>query len=340
MALRHAAGLFLAICSLQAPAVETAGTPAFLQEPDYFLAKDEGKWIVRKPAFRIFDATERDAWPIFESDQWARAEQLKNGLPPLRLNRALVTFNPLTRRRTPVADWSGQKDALEVEEDLRALLRRFGSPAAWELHSSVPFYMARLSGASGYTAEEPDDATRFVIYLDPFRATGRLHAASTWVHELAHVERYRSRGFHANRAAPVLSKADFILLGVSDELAGYRAEAALIESFFKSLTSEALRRSAREAMPSPRLRWPVALRTLLGLEREQAGGGRVKQARRHIVLDLERQAGRYWEMHRGDQLPPELESAIRSWHSGSPEWKDIARERSQWAAAGAGVRIE
>ena len=170
-------------------------------------------------------------------------------LPRLRLNRALVEFNPLTRQRTLIADWKDQGDAQEIEADIQALLDRFAPPPAKALLSSIPLYQARLSGATGHTAEEWNDRQSFVIYLDPFRATGRLHAASTLLHELSHVERYRMRGFHGNRAAAVLPKPDFILLGASDELAAYQAEAMFITSFLNSIASEALRRTVSTAMP-------------------------------------------------------------------------------------------
>lgn len=293
----------------------SGGVPAVLWEPPYFLEREGDTWRVKKPRL---DAP-RQAWTVFESQRRPTAEQRLSGLPRVRLNRALVRFNPVTRERTPIADWTGQGDAEEVEADILALLSRFAPPAVRALFSQTPLYMARLYAASGHTAEEPDDFRRFVIYLDPFRATGRLHAASTLVHELTHVERYRVRGFHANRAAAILPQEDFILLGLADELAGYRAEAAFIEAYLEG-SNEAAR--IREAMPSAYLRWPAALVALLA--------GRVKEAREQTLLDLHHQAARYWESHRADRLPPTLETTIRDWYLRSPEWRSIAAQQGDF----------
>lgn len=293
----------------------SGGAPAILWEPPYFLEREGDTWHVKKPRL---DAPSQ-AWTVFESRRRPTAEQRKSALPRVRLNRPLVRFNPATRERKPVADWTGQDDAREVEAAIRALLARFAPPEARALFSQTPLYMARLYAASGHTAEEPDDFRRFVVYLDPFRATGRLHAASTLVHELTHVARYRARGFHANRAAAVLPQQDFILLGLADELAGYRAEAAFLEAYLNA-SSEAAR--IREAMPSAQLRWPAALVAL--------AAGRTKEARGQITLDLHRQAARYWESHRGDRLDPAIEAAIRDWYPQSPEWRAIAAQRADF----------
>ncbi len=287
--------------------------PVILREPAYFLEKERNGWRVTKPRL---DAPSQ-AWIVFESPRRSTAEQRASGLPRIRLNRALVRFDPATRKRTAVADWTGQRDAEEVESAVRALLMRFAPPAAQELFAQTPLYMARLYAASGHTAEEPDDWRRFVVYLDPYRATGRLHAASTLVHELAHVERYLARGFHANRAAGILPKADFILLGLVDELAGYCAEAAFVGAYLET-SDEA--EAILDAMPSPELRWPPAVIALL----------RKQDARAQVMLDLASQAARYWEAHRADRLDPALEAAIREWYARSPEWKAIAAQRGDF----------
>ncbi len=280
--------------------------PAILWEPAYFVEKERDVWRVKKPRL---DAPSQ-AWTIFESPRRPTAEQRARGLPRVRLNRGLVRFNPATRERTPVADWTGQPDAEEVEAAIRALLGRFAPPAAQALFAQTPLYLARLYAASGHTAEEPDDFRRFVVYLDPYRATGRLHAASTLVHELSHVERYRARGFHANRAAAVLPQRDFILLGLVDELDGYRAEAAFVEAYLEASKEPA---RIREAMTSPDLRWPPAVIALL----------RKQDARTQVMLDVASRAARYWEAHRTDRLDPAIEELIREWRSRSPEWKAI-----------------
>ena len=48
------------------------------------------------------------------------------------------------------------------------------------------------------------------------------------------------------------------------------------------------------------------------------------------MLDLKRQAARYWEAHRKDRLDPALEAAIREWYVRSPEWKAIAEQRGDF----------
>jgi hypothetical protein len=329
--------LLLTQAAIESDAAKTE-IPAFLQEPSYFIEKQSDKWAVKKPGLRILEpAGSRSprAWTIFEDTQRATVERRMKALPRLRLNRALVEFNPLTRQRTLIVDWKDQGDAQEIGTDIQALLDRFAPPAAKALFSSIPLYMARLSGATGHTAEEWNDHQRFVMYLDPFRATGRLHAASTLIHELSHAERYRMRGFHGNRAAAVLPKPDFILLGASDELAAYQTEATLVTSFLNSIASEALRQAVSAAMPSGQLRWPTALTVLLGFAGPSDPTERMREVRARILLELESQAGRYWDIHHKDSLPPTLATTIRDWYSQSREWRDIAAQRADWRDAGA-----
>jgi hypothetical protein len=349
MAMRHVTYILLVLLltwgTIEAdPSQATsAEIPAFLQEPGYFIEKKVGKWAMKKPKLRVLQISQipsPQAWTIFEDTQRTTVEERKKALPHLRLNREFVAFNPLTRQRTLLEDWTDQGDAQEIEADIHAILDRFAPAAATTSLSSIPLYMSRLSGASGHTAEEWNDHQRFVIYIDPFRATGRLHAASTLVHELSHVEHYRMRGFHGNRAAVVLPKEDFILLGASDELAAYRAEVALITSCLNSITSESLRRAVNTAMPSVQLRWPTTLSLLLGFEGPPDPREQLKEARKRILLELWSQAGRYWDSHHRDTLNPALLATIRHWYSQSREWSDIVAQSAEWRDAEAPIRLK
>jgi hypothetical protein len=335
--------LLLTRVSIEAGSTQATPTeeiPAFLQEPGYFIEKEGGKWTLKKPRLRVLQISATQTWTIFEDRHRTTVEERKKALPHLRLNREFVAFNPLTRQRTPIEDWKDQSDAQEIEADIQEILSRFAPAATTTSFSSIPLYMARLSGASGHTTEEWNDHQRFVIYIDPFRATGRLHAASTLLHELSHAERYRMRGFHGNRAAVVLPKEDFILLGACDELAAYRAEVALITSFLNSITSDALRRAVSTAMLSVQLRWPATLTLFLGFEGPQDPGEQLKEARKRILLELGSQAGRYWDTHHRDSLNPALLATIRNWYSQSREWSDIVAQSAEWREAGAQIRLD
>ena len=302
--------------------------PSLLVEPDYSLTRDGNRWVVRKPAVGA-----RQPFTISQHQDRRAAESRRRSLPRLRLNGPFVRFNPLTHTRTLIVDWTGQEDAREIDSDVREIVRRFGPAGTAALLESTPVYMARLFGATGHTAEESGDHTRFAIYLDPFRATGRLHAAATLVHEATHIGRYRARGFHANRAAAVLPREDFVLLGLADEIAAYQAEANLVRSFLDSQPDEDVRRRAGDAMRNPELRWPVALTVMLGFEGPPDQARRMLEVRRQVVLDLERNAGRYWDSRRTDLLDPALRETISNWHLHSREWKEIAAERARWREA-------
>src|SRR5688572_1614470 len=240
MSLVHSIALLLAM-----PPVEVRD---LLREPGYSVARDGDHWIVQKPRIGT-----RQPVTISRHRDRSAARLRQRSLPLLRLNGLYVRFDPATRARTVIADWTGQEDAQQVETDVREIMNRFAPTELQALIPSAPVYMARLSGATGHTAEESTDHARFVIYLDPFRATGRLPAAATLLHELTHVDRYRARGFHANRAAAVLPKEDFVLLGLADEFAAYRGEANLVRSFLDSRANGEARRSARDAIRNPEL---------------------------------------------------------------------------------------
>jgi hypothetical protein len=343
MALKQRTAFLLAIAGMQAQtrlASPQSSDLAVLREPDYFVRREAGMWMVRKPRLRVLlsgDGVSPGSWLVFQSENRAAVEERRRVLPRLRLSRPLVQFNPVSRRRTLLEDWTRQEDAQEAEADIQAIVNAFARDPAQALFASTPVYLASLNGASGHTAEDSGEHTRYVVYLDPFRATGRLHAASTLVHELSHVDCYRKRGFHANRAAAVLPREDFVLLGSADELAAYEAEAALIESFLNSMPGRDAP-ALRKAMLSVDLRWPPALTLLLGVEAPNNVAERFHEAREQIVLDVQRQAQRYWDLHHRDRLDTGLEGTIRSWYSESPEWRDIAGQRANWVRAGADVR--
>ena len=302
--------------------------PHLLQEPDYSVMRDSDGWVLQKPGV--------GAWPpltISWHQDRSGAEFRKRSLPRLRLNGLFVRFDPATYNRTVIADWTGQQDAQQVEADVRSIVNRFAPAEAQALLQSTPLYMARLSGATGHTAEESADYGRLVIYLDPFRATGRLHAAATLVHELAHLERYRARRFHANRAAAVLTKEDFVLLGLADEFAAYQAEANLVRSFLNSQTTYEVRSAARDAIRNPELSWPLALRVMLGFEGPREQALQIMAARREVVQDLQQNAAGYWDSRQLDVIDPSLRETIHDWYKRSREWKEISAQRSAWKKA-------
>lgn len=297
-----------------------------LREPELSVVRNGDAWLVQK-------AVSGSEQPLVISRHQDRsgAELRRKSLPRLRLSGEYVRFDPFTRRRTPVADWSGESDAIAVEADVRAILERFAPPGIRTASQSIPVYMARLYGATGFTSEEYGDHSRLVVYVDPFRATGRLHAASTIVHEMTHAARYRARGFHGNRAASVMSKEDFVLLGLTDEYAAYQAEANLIRSVAGSLQTDADRNALRDALRERELRWPEALRVMVGYD-DRGGNERDREmeVRRQVVLDLAENAARYWESHHRDLLHASLRETIQEWREHSREWKAIQTDRSKW----------
>jgi hypothetical protein len=320
MPLIHMTALLLAPLSLD--------TADLLREPAYSVAKDCDRWVVQKPAFGA-----RQPFTISYHRDRGPAESLRRSLPRLRLNVPFVRFDPATFERAAIEDWTAQEDARDVAADVHELLDRFGPAGSRALLQSTPLFAARLSGATGYTAEESSDHARFVIYLDPFRATGRLHAAATLLHELTHLSRYRARGFHANRTAAVLPKEDFILLGLADELAACQAEANLVRSFLDAQAKEEMRRAVGDTLRNPELRWPVALAVMLGFEGPSEPARRLPEVRRQVVLDLARNAARYWESRQSTALDPLVRQKIRDWYRRSREWKQIEAERPEWRKA-------
>jgi hypothetical protein len=307
-----------------APAV-----PDYVKEPDYQVIQSGDRWIVQKPRVGT-----RQPLPISHHLDRSAAEFRKRSLPLLRLNGLFVRFDPATYARTLIADWTDQEDAQQIGFDVRDIVSQFAPTPSKMLLESTPLYLARLPGATGYTAEDGSDSARFAIYVDPFRATSRLHLAATIVHELTHVERYRARGFHVNRAAAVLPKEDFVLLGLFDEFAAYQAEAALVRSFLARQTHEEARRSTADALRAPELNWPQALTVMLGIEGTVAESRRIMEARHHVGLDLKPKASIYWESRHLEQINPTLQRTIRDWYKRSPEWRQISAERPTWKKAG------
>jgi hypothetical protein len=130
-----------------------------------------------------------------------------------------------------------------------------------------------------------------------------------------------------------MPKKDFVLLGLADEFAAYQAEADMVRAFLESRQQDEVRREACAAMRAPELGWPVALNVLLGVEGPQDQERRMVRARREVLLDLERNAGAYWNAHHNDWLEPHLRESIQTWYRSSPEWKEIAAGRSAWSDA-------
>jgi hypothetical protein len=303
-------------------------SPDLLREPDYAVVRHGDRWILQKPG-----VGGRQPFTISEHTDRGAAELRRRSLPRLRLESLFVRFDPASGLRTPIADWTDRNDAQEISADIREVVDRFAPRGTLARLQATPVFMARLFGATGHTAEEPDDFTRFVILLDPFRATGRLHAASTLIHELTHVERYRARGFHANRAAAAMPKRDFVLLGLADEFAAFHAEANLVRSFLDGRAKQEVRQAIAAAIRDPELRWPLALTVMLGFEGPSDEVRRLGEVRRHVVLDLARNAGAYWEARHNDILDPVLRHTIRDWYEDSREWREIRSERAEWNKA-------
>jgi hypothetical protein len=302
--------------------------PDYVKEPDYQVIQHGDRWIVQKPQVGT-----RQPLTISQHPDRSAAEFRKRSLPRLRLDGLFVRFDPVTYARTLIDDWTNQEDARQIGSDVREIVSRFAPAEARALLQSTPLYMARLPGATGHTAEDATDPARLVIYVDPFRATSRLHVAATIVHELTHAQRYRARGFHGNRAAAVLPKGDFVLLGLADEFAAYEAEANLVRSFLGSQSSEELRRSAGDAIRSAESNWPQAVTIMLCLEGASVESRRMMEARHHVVLDLKRNASSYWESRRLDRIEPTLQQTIRHWYKHSREWRQISAERPTWKKA-------
>ena len=321
----HSIPLLMAWLALQ--------VPDFLREPGYEVIRHGDGWAVQKPG-----VGGRQPLTLSKHPNRNAAELRRKSLPLLRLNGLFVRFDPATYARSVIADWTDQEDARHIETDVREIVSRFAPAEVRALLQSTPVYMARLSGATGHTAEESTDHGRFVIYVDPFRATGRLHAASTLLHELTHLERYRARGFHANRAAAVLTKEDFVLLGLADEFTAFQAEANLVRSFLDSHAREDLRRAARDAFRDPELNWPLAVTVMLGFEGPPDEARRMMEARRHVVQDVKRRAGTYWDARHADMINPMLRQTIRTWYQHSREWKQFSAQRRTWRNAEHGLR--
>jgi hypothetical protein len=299
-----------------------------LREPDYSIIREGDRSIVQKPRLGM-----RQPFTISRHRDRSAAELRIRSLPRLRLNGLFVRFDPASYARTTIADWTAQADAQQIGDDVREIVNRFAPEAARVLLYSTPVYMARLSGAVGHTAEESTNHARFVIYLDPFRASGRLHVAATLLHEATHLDRYRARGFHANRAVAVLPKKDFVLLGLADELAACSAEAQMLRSFLESQANEEARRAVRDAIRNPELNWPVALTVMLGFEAPSREARQMLEARREVLSDLESKAESYWVSRHLDPIDPSLRQTILDWYKHSREWKEISAGRPEWRKA-------
>jgi hypothetical protein len=90
--------------------------PAFLAEPGPFIEERAEGWALMKPRVQIFDGHTKksEALIVFEDERLEIVEARRDLLPRLPLGRELVSFNPLTGRRTPIEDWTGDASAKEI----------------------------------------------------------------------------------------------------------------------------------------------------------------------------------------------------------------------------------
>ena len=231
--------------SRPAPTAPVNGSlrPPLLREPEYTIEADRvaGKFQLRKPNFEIYDNAITPATPstlIQEFPSQAEAETFRRTLPRVRLpgrlqnqfadNGSVSTLSPSRR-----ADWRSEPDAADSLRRLTDVFAHMPVVAGLPDGTKVALNLAILP---------PDEVARFVseastpvVHIDLFKPRGILGVAAAYIHELTHAEYFFRRGFPVHELPHLLTREEYVLVTVDEELACFMNEVKAVEEFVSSV---------------------------------------------------------------------------------------------------------
>jgi hypothetical protein len=220
--------------------------PPLLREPILDVRPKPGTGIfqVGKYEFALDDLSVRpDAVfnVVKEFSARADAEAFVQATPrirlPGRLRYTIDEDNDVTTLPDSLSfDWRGDPDAVRTMDRLNEIMTRI--PLFDSLPDSrlVTLVMALLPAeATGLHRPDPRNPARSFVLIDPFKVEkGVLEMAATYIHELTHAKFYHDRGFDSLELIPLLSRGEYMLVYLEDELACFNNEVKAVRQFLSS----------------------------------------------------------------------------------------------------------
>jgi hypothetical protein len=224
--------------------------PPMLREPDLEIRPKPGtgNLLVGKPDFALDNLSVRpdaEFKVVKEFAARAGAEAFMRATPRVRMPGLLhvemdsagaITTLPAARS----FDWRGDPDAVRTGERLSEFLTRIPLFSSLPDSSLVKLNMALLP-AEVDAAHRPDSGNpaRSFVLIDPFHVkNGVLELAATYIHELTHGKFYHERGFSASELIPLLSREEYVLVALDEELACFKNEVEAVKQFLASCPAD------------------------------------------------------------------------------------------------------
>jgi hypothetical protein len=314
--------------------------PPLLYEPDYEVRPQVGssRFELVKPNYGVFDAQARPSTPVIVIQSFAtrgEAEAMKSKLPRVRLpGRFLVkveTNGSLTPLPVPEQfNWTADADAQACGRRLQDMLTQMPIFATLPAASQVALNVARLSrGTPASHIIDPKNANHSFVMVDPFQIKSVAELAAVYIHELTHGQYYHRRGFNPTELVMLLTRDDYLLVALDEELACYKNEANAIQQFIAAAPS---------AMQGPFRDWmDFAIRPPASVYFSQETASIPPPALDELVheiigrLNLDDFKRDYDSTRTAGTIV--LSPAASTWVSSS-EWAAIQATRVQWQRAG------
>ena len=220
--------------------------PPLLREPILEIRPKPGTgaFQVGKPDFALDDLSVRP-YAVFnvvkEFVARADAEAFVRATPRVRMPGRLERMVDEKGKITPLPasrsfDWRGDPDAVRTGERLSEIMTRIPLFASLPASSLVKLNMALLpAGNTGQHRLDPGNPARSFVLIDPFQVeNGVLELAATYIHELTHGKFYHDRGFAPLELIPLLSREEYVLVTLDEELACFNNEVEAVRQFLAS----------------------------------------------------------------------------------------------------------
>lgn len=232
--------------------------PPMLREPALEIRLKPGTSYIQvgKPDFAIDDLSVRpDADFKVVKEKFAsraEAEAFKQALPRVRLPgrlrwelRIVNNEEVLKRLSRPLFNWwPPDPEAQRTGERLTEIIDRiplFVSLLKPLLDSELVILNMGLLPSGTRAIFHPAES---IIFIDPFQVEkGILEVAATFIHELTHAKFYHERGFRNSELIPLLSREEYVLVVLNDELAGFKNGVDAVKQFLATCPEDLKRAS-------------------------------------------------------------------------------------------------
>jgi hypothetical protein len=316
--------------------VPSDAIPPVLSEPAYRVRQDSvsGRFQLGKPGYEIFDEAVLSSAPfivIQEFTAQADADAMRVKLPPIRfpgrLQVQIIDGNSSQLPAEQQADWTNAPDAQEARRHLAETLDKIPLINSLPDQTQVSVGLARLErGTMAHFSANPADVTKGLLRVDPFQCSrGILGLAVTYIHELTHAQYFYRRKFTLPGLVPLITREDYVLIGLDEEFAAYQNEVIAVKQFLSAIPPAVAARFQDQITAA------IDRPTAFYVSSATAGlaPATLDRMARQTTADTYRL--QYGKEYDDAKSQPPINSPEAARWINSPEWVSIQATRNLWA---------